>query len=452
MSQDLAGDTPAAAKEDMHSRDGGGYAWMVVFLLMGAYVLSFVDRQILTLMVGPIRKDLGISDTQISLLMGIAFSLFYSLLGIPIARLADRRSRRGVIVVGIALWSLATASCGMAQRFVALFLSRIGVGVGEAALSPASFSLISDYFGPDKRGSAISLYSAGTTIGSGIALLAGGVLIHAARAIDLSFLGATRPWQVVFIMLGVISLLYCPVLLLVREPFRRASAITAGIGSGLRHVLATHWRTLTLHHLGFAVFVLAAYGSAAWIPVYFMRVYGWTPIHIGLVYGVIVMLFGSAGMIAGGWISDRLFRRGCIDAPMRVGRWAALASVPFTITLVAVPSAPVAVACLAIATFTFSMPTGLGPASLQGIVPAHARARVSAVFLLVVNLIGQGLGPTVVALVTDYVFGRDSAVGYALLCVNVIALLLAAILLTLARAPYRASHEHQHSADASTSA
>ncbi|WP_395643954.1 spinster family MFS transporter [Rudaea sp.] len=416
-------------------------AWIIVALLLGAYVISFLDRQILALMVKPIRADLGISDTQMSLLMGIAFSLFYSLFGIPIARLADRFSRRGVIVSGMALWCLATAMCGLAQRYLSLFLARVGVGVGEAALSPAAYSLICDYFPAEKRASAISLYSTGTSVGAGLALLAGGALIHFAPALDLPLIGAIKPWQTVFLVLGAIGLLYCPLLLLIREPARRQDDIAKATEKlQLRAVLSSNKRTLTLHHLGFAVFMLAAYGSAAWVPVYFMRVQGWTPAHVGLVYGIVIAVFGTLGMIVGGSIADRLFRRGRIAACLQVSSIAALVSIPFAVGVVFAGDIRVQVICLAIATFTFNVPIGLGPAAIQEIVPTRARAQTSAIFLLVVNLVGQGLGPTAVALFTDHVFGRDAAVGLSLIAVNVGALLLAALLLALACGPYRESY------------
>lgn len=396
-------------------------------------------------MVKPIRADLGISDTQMSLLMGIAFSLFYSVFGIPIARLADRFSRRGVIISGMALWCLATAACGMAQRYLSLFLARVGVGVGEAALSPAAYSLISDYYPPEKRSSAISLYSTGTSIGAGIALLAGGALIHFAPALDLPLIGAIKPWQTVFLVLGAIGLLYCPLLLLLREPERRRNAIEPTAETlSMRTVIGTNKLTLTLHHLGFAIFLLAAYGSAAWVPVFFMRVQGWTPAQVGLVYGIIIAVFGTLGMLIGGRIADNLFRRGRISACLQVSCIAALVSIPFAVGVVFAGDVRVQVLCLAIATCTFNVPIGLGPAAIQEIVPARARAQSSAIFLLVINLIGQGLGPTAVALFTDHVFGRDSAVGLSLIVVNVGALLLAALLLGLACRPYRDSYRRLH--------
>jgi MFS family permease len=431
---------------DAEQKGRDRYAWFVVFLLMGAYVLSFLDRQILSLMVKPIRADLGISDTEISLLIGIAFSLFFCLCGLPLAHWADTRSRRGLIVVGVALWSIATAACGSASRFGTLFLARMGVGVGEAALSPASFSLLVDYFPRHRRATAISVYSAGVCVGSGLALLLGGALVHMTSNLTLPLIGEVRPWQTVFFMLGGVGLLFCPLLMLVREPVR-VKASAAEDPESQQQIIAAYKANkgmIALHHLGFAIFILASYGCAAWIPTFFVRVHAWTPAHVGVVYGSIVAILGTCGMIVGGWAADTLFRRGQVDATLRLSAYSALGAIPFAVGTFTCTDANLAAACLGMATLLFCAATGLGPASIQEMVPANARAKASAFFLLVVNLVGQGLGPTAVALLTDHVFHNDKAVGSSLLVVNVVGLSLAALLLTLARAPYRDHYRRLH--------
>src|SRR5215211_5283997 len=190
--------TPAVAEE---AYPNPRYAWYVVGVLAFVYIFSFIDRQILNLLVRPIRRDLGISDTQMSLLMGFAFALFYTFFGIPLGRLADSRSRRTLIALGFAFWSMFTAACGLAKNFAQLMLMRMGVGVGEAALSPAAYSMITDYFPPKRRATAISIYSTGIYIGSGLALIIGGLVARFAAAQELwnlPVVGETRPWQVVF--------------------------------------------------------------------------------------------------------------------------------------------------------------------------------------------------------------------------------------------------------------
>lgn len=430
------------------STQGRPYAWFVVLMLMAAHVMSYVDRQILNLMVGPIRADLGISDTEMSLLMGFSFALFYTVCGIPLAWWADRGSRRGLIAVGALAWSLATAACGLAQRYGQLLAARVGVGVGEASLSPAAYSLITDYFPREQRATAISLFGTGVYLGSGVAFLLGGAVVHYAAARGapvLPLLGEVRPWQFVFLLLGAVGVVFAALMLLIREPAR---SFAPKDRLPLRDVLA-EWgrnaRTLLCHHFGFAFVAVATYGSAAWIPSYLIRVHGWSPVQVGLGYGGGIALFGTLGVLAGGWIADRLLRRGLQDATLRVGIVSALASIPCTLVFV-LGSGPLMVAALMPAIFFFSMPFGVAPAGLQEIVPPAMRAQASAVYLFILNMLGLGFGPTAVALVTDYVFRNDLAVGRSLLLVCTLAPLLAAALLGLGLKPFRAALRRQAAA------
>ena len=415
-------------------------AWGMVFILMLAYVLSFVDRQILNLLVKPIRADLGISDTQMSLLMGLSFAVFYTACGIPLARLADRAHRGRLIAAGMVLWSAATAACGLASQYVHLFLARIGVGVGEAALSPAAYSLITDRFPKEQRATAASVYSMGIYLGSGLAFLVGGLVIGFAAAhgdIVLPLLGTVRPWQTVFLVLGVIGIVFGLLLLGLSEPRRVAPAASHGYGDFFA-LLKTHRSILVPHNLGFALVAMASYSSSAWVPSYFIRVYGWSAQQTGYIYGVIVTIFGAGGILFAGWLADRLIKRGVTDATLRVPLYASLIALPCYAALALVTDAQTATLLLIPATFCMSMPFGVGPAGLQEVVPPTLRAQAVSVYLLVVNLIGLGIGPTAVALLTDKVFGDDNAVGYSLAVICSVALLGAALCLQLARAPYRA--------------
>lgn len=415
------------------------YPWIVVGLLMLAYVLSFVDRQILNLLVKPIRTDLGISDTQMSLLMGFSFAIFYTVCGIPLARWADRGSRRWLVIAGVLFWSAATAFCGLAQRYWHLFLGRIGVGVGEAALSPAAFSLITDYFPREQRATAISVYGMGIYLGSGLAYLIGGAVIQFAATtgpLTLSVVGEIRPWQLVFLILGGAGILFSLLLLAVREPARSENHRAIPFGE-VWAVLKSRKRVILCHNFGFALIALASYAAASWIPSYFGRVHGWDMSKLGYVYGVIVLIFGTAGILCGGAIADALIRRGREDATMRVGLWAALGAIPSSTFYLLASDAQTAAWLMAPATFFIAMPFGIAPAGVQEIVPSAMRAQASAVYLFVVNMVGLGLGPTAVALVTDYGFGDDQAVGYSLLLVSLVALIGAAALLGSGLKPYR---------------
>ncbi len=415
------------------------YPWMVVALLMLAYVLSFVDRQILTLLVKPIRADLAISDTQMSLLMGLSFAIFYTVCGIPLARWADRGSRQKLVIAGVLFWSAATAACGLANRYWQLFLARVGVGVGEAALSPAAYSLITDYFPREQRATALSVYGMGIYLGSGLAYLVGGAVIQFAAVtgpLSLPLIGDIRPWQVVFLILGGTGILFSGVLLLIREPPRSGSHAALPFAE-VWLALTARRRVILCHNLGFGFIALASYAAASWIPSYFGRVHGWGMAQLGYTYGLIVLVFGTLGIVSAGRIADLMIRRGVEDATMRVGVWAALLAIPASALYLFTGDATLAAWLIAPATFLIAMPFGIAPAGVQEIVPPAMRAQASAVYLFIVNLIGLGLGPTAVALFTDYVFKDDAAVGQSLLVVTVIALCLGAALLAAGCRPYR---------------
>lgn len=421
-------------------------AWSTVAILMLAYVLSFIDRQILNLLVGPIRRDLVISDTQMSLLMGLSFALFYTVCGIPLGRLADTKSRRGLIAIGVLFWSAMTAACGMARLYWQFLLCRIGVGVGEAALSPAAYSLIADSFPAERRATAISVYSMGVYLGSGLAFLLGGLVIKFASAqgdVLLPVLGEVRPWQLIFLILGAAGVLFTLLLLAVREPARRG--VGAGVAVPLIEVgryLRANRRTVLYHNFGFAGLAFAGYGSAAWIPTFFIRTYGWDAGHVGVVYGSIVAVFGCLGIVFGGRLADWMAKRGRTDANMRVGLYAAMAALPCVASFPLMDNALWAAVLMAPTVFCLSMPFGVAPAAIQEIMPSAMRGQASAIYLFVITLIGLGIGPTAVALVTDYLFADDQALRYSLLIVSTLAVSSSLFLLAKGLQPYRESVLH----------
>ena len=429
---------PATAADRQSSE---AYAWVVVAILMVAYVFSFIDRQILSLLVGPIRRDLGISDTGMSLLMGLSFALFYSLLGIPLGRLADARSRRGLIMAGVAFWSLMTALCGAARNYWQLFLCRIGVGVGEAALSPAAYSMIADYFPPHRRGFAMGVYSAGITLGSGIALLLGGLIVHfvsGQERVDVPLAGPTRPWQAVFYLLGSAGLVFSMAFLFVREPVRSGANAAAGVVP-MREVVAYLWRNRRAvfgHNLGFALSALCAYSAQAWTPSFFIRSFGWEAGRIGMVYGVLVLVFGTAGIVFGGRLMDRWMKQGHADAALRVGLVSAAIALVSNLLYLSMPNATLALVAMMPAVFALSMPFGAAPSAIQEIVPGRMRGQAVAIYLLIVSLIGLGIGPTAVALLTDYLFADDGALRWSLMIVLSVAGVASMLLLAAARGPF----------------
>ncbi|MFP5306056.1 MAG: spinster family MFS transporter [Gammaproteobacteria bacterium] len=421
---------------------GEAYAWTVVAILMIAYVFSFIDRQILNLLVGPIRRDLGISDTQMSLLMGLSFALFYTILGIPLARIADSRSRRGLIAAGIVVWSAMTAACGLAKQYWQLLLFRVGVGVGEAALSPAAYSMIADYFPPERRASAMSVYSMGIFLGSGIAFLLGGLVVQYAAAqgtLVLPLVGDVRPWQLVFLILGASGVVFSFAFLLVREPPRQG-VVVGQSSMPFREVVAylwTHRRTVLNHNIGFALLALCSYGTTAWIPTYFIRTHGWSAAQIGIVFGLLVTVFSSAGIIFGGRLVDRRVKRGEPDAALRVGVLAAVLTMLGGALYLLAPNGTLAAIALVPPVFALAMPFGAAPAALQEIVPNRMRGQTTAVYLFMTNMIGLGIGPTAIALFTDYVFADDNMLRWSMLIVGSAACLASVLFLTAGCKPYR---------------
>jgi MFS family permease len=429
------------------------YAWYVVGVLTLAYVLSFIDRQILSLLVEPIRRDLKISDKQMSLLMGASFAVFYTLFGIPLGRLADTRSRRGIIAIGIAFWSVMTTGCGLVNNFWQLALLRMGLGVGEATLSPSAYSLISDYFRPAQRSTAISVYSMGIYIGSGLAFILGGLVIRSTSGHEqfvLPLLGATRSWQIVFFIVGIPGLLMSLLLLTIREPARQG-ARRGKDGSTTAPPVPIHevWSyirdnraTFLCLNLGLAMVALFGYGATSWIPTLFIRRHGWTPGQTGLVFGLIVAVSGTLGIVTGGFFADWLRRRGFADANLRVALIGAIGGLPSVVLFALIPSAPWAAALLIAVVFFMSMPFGVAPAAIQQMMPNAMRAQATAFYLFVINLVGLGLGPTLVAALTEDVFRDQNAVHYSLLIVGAVANLAAAILLWLGLKPYRGSLDY----------
>jgi len=419
-------------------------AWYAVGVLTLVYVFSFIDRQILSLLVRPIRRDLAISDFQMSLLMGFTFAVFYTFFGIPLGRLADSRSRRSIIALGFALWSLFTAGCGLVSSFAQMLLCRISVGVGEASLSPAAYSMIADSFPPHRRATAISVYGMGIYLGSGLAFLLGGAVVGLASAQEtyqLPLVGATRPWQLIFFVVGLPGVLLAVLLYTLREPLRRE---TGGAGRSIPFAQAMEWVrsnkwTFLCHNCGFGFTAFASYAAASWVPTFLIRNHGWTASRAGIVFGLIVITAGSLGILFGGRFADWLRERGHRDANLRVAFYVVMISLPLSAIVYTASNIAVVFLCLTPVIFLHAAPFGVAPAAIQQIMPNAMRGQASAIYLFVNNLIGLGLGPSAVAFFTDYVFGDDNAVRYSMLVVSLGGPAISAALLYLGRKPFLAS-------------
>ena len=334
-------------------------AWYVVGLLMLANLSGFIDRLIMTLLVEPMQRDLALSDTKTGLLIGLPFALFYSLLGLPIARLADRSSRRNIIAAGIALWSVMTAVCGLAGSFWRLLFARVGVGVGEATLQAPATSLIADLFPRERLSTAMSVYATGVFLGSGLAYFIGGWIVGLVSAQEmwtLPVIGSIRPWQTVFFLVGLPGLLIALLMMTVKEPVRREEARRVEPISALFAYMRRNFRTFTSLIAGFTLSATVNWGIAIWLATFLVRTHGWPASRAGMLQGILTMTVGTLGVLAGGRVADALVRRGISDGPLRVGIIGAGGMLVSATAYPLTDSASIAVACLVVVNFFAAFP------------------------------------------------------------------------------------------------
>jgi len=424
-------------------------AWFGVGILVLAFIFSIADRIIIALLVEPIKTDLNLSDSDMGLMMGPAFAIFYALMGLPIGRAVDKHSRKYIVATGIFLWSVMTALCGLSRTFWQLFLARVGVGVGEATLSPAAYSMIADSFPKEKLGKALGVYQSGAFFGVGFALIFGGLAIQfAATADDISLplIGVIAPWQMAFIAIGLPGVLVAGLMLLVKEPVRQGIASAAeddiSLGQAVRFAFS-RWRVFIAHYTGFALLALPMTTLATWVPSYLIRVVGLSPPETGLKLGLVVLIFSPIGVISGGALADAIFKKGYNDAALRVAVGAAAFMVPVSwlATSVSTPTLALALAC----PFAFgaSISMGLAPTALQLVTPNRLRGQIGAAWMLFLNLITAALGPWAVGVINDRWFGDPLAVGQSIAAVNVIAVSLGGLILLMTWKPFRAAVERQ---------
>lgn len=417
-------------------------AWTVAILLMLANTFSFIDRQILSLLVEPIKADLQISDTAIGLLYGFSFTIFYIGVGIPVAYMADRSNRRNIVILSVLVWSVATALCGLARSFAALFAARIGVGAGEGGLTPASFSMLSDLFPREKLPIALSVNQAGIYIGNASALLIGGLMatiIPPLSIVVLPVLGALKGWHLLFLALGLPGILLAFLFLFVAEPIRR------GVAPQAEHVPVSqffaHIGRFRLAYagiiIGFALMVLVGNGTQFWIPAMVQRKFGWTISEVGYVFGLIAIFCGGGGIIVGGLVAGRFNRSRTPGSSLYTCMIGFTALVPLTIAFPLMPTASLTFVLIGGMQFFAGFNFGGGLSALQDLTPNRMRARMSVLYMLVINIFGAMLGPTAMGWMSDSIFKDPNKLPIAIALTCVVASPLAVFALWGGARAYR---------------
>jgi MFS family permease len=399
------------------------YAWYVAGLLTLTQIVSYIDRFLPSLLIQPIKNDLGLTDFQVGLLLGPAFGIFYVFVGVPIGWLADRRSRRTLLSIGISVWCAMTAAAGLVRGFWPLFVARLGVGLGEATVAPCSISLISDYFPRAKRNRALSLFMAGTFLGAGSAFLFGGPVVHwigSLPPLQLPVVGTLATWQMSFLIIGLPGFALALLMYTIREPIRQDQVVSgldadsAGRAS-LRAALAFirgRWKAFGALFVGSAAVVTM--GSLVfWNVALFERVWGWNVRDVGIATGVLFLTGGTVGTLLGvrvtnGWIAARQEH-----ATLKALLTGLAIAVPGFALYPVMPSAELAIVALFFAFVGQAMAAAAGPATLTLIAPGQIKSQATAIYYLAIGIAGQLLGPLPVGLMTD-LFGDPADIRYAM--------------------------------------
>lgn len=417
---------------DSQAQPGLGSAWWMVAVLFGLYVLSWVDRLIVSMLVTPIKAHLLLSDVQISMITSTSFAIFYAIFGLPLGWASDRFSRRWIIFGGVVIWGVATTACGFAQSYEALLIGRIFVGIGEAALLPAAYSLIADAFPSHLLTRATSTFQTAGKVGSATAFALGGVAIAFATAhsgIHIPFHGPAQPWQLVMMMVGVPGILLALLLFTFPDPGRRRTPGTAANGEqkGLIKAFVTqNWKLLALMLVGTSALAMCGYSMTNWVPAYIERHFGWKPVQYGFALSL-MNIVSAVSLVVNGWIVDRLFARGMKDAHLRFYGWLIFGFLPVIAYMFFATNPYVFLACYCVAQF-ITVPFMVYVSSVMGLIaPATIRSRMLASFLFVFTILGQGAGPAIVAALTQYVFHDEGALGQSLAVVVTISSILALI-------------------------
>ena len=428
---------------------GSRYAWYMVIVLTIAYILSFVDRYILGLLVEPIKADLGFSDFQMGLLLGPAFAIFYATMGLPLGWLADRKRRTFIVAAGIAVWSIATAASGLAKNFWHLFVARFTVGAGEATLSPCAMSMISDSFPREKRGKPIAFYSAALSLGAGIASIVSAAVLTWAKSVpsvSVPLLGPVAPWQFTFFIVGLPGLLVAVLMITLREPPRQKTAgveVAPQFRVMLRHVFK-RWHVYASFVSFVCLMTIIAYSQGFYAPM-FKRTWGWEAEQYAIVNAVVLLAVGPLTVNIAGWVNDKWYSQGKKDAPLRIMIIGALIMVPTGILAPLMPSPWLAMGVIVFNTIGIATTTATGVTGLMNITPSEIRGQTVALYYMTISFAGMGLGPTTIGWLSDNVYGNEH-LNYAAATIPALYGIPILLLIPYARRVFLAELEKQEAA------
>jgi len=441
----MAGTQADLGEADAVESNGGfppaRQGWYAVSILAVTTTFALLDQGIIGLLIQQIKRDFTLTDTEAGLLLGPAFVIFYAFLGLPLSRFVDRSNRTIIISIGIFVWSIATAICGLASSFIHLFLARIMVGAGEAINGPASYSIVSDYFPRDKLPRAIATMQIGSVAGGGLSMLLGGAMIWIIATVgspDLPLVGVLRPWQVVFIAVGLPGVLVSLLMLTVKEPPRhglRMDREKVGFWKAMSY-LGTHFAIFGPMFIGLTLGSLDG-GGRAWGAAFFERTYGWSPAQYGLTSGLLQIVLMLIGLYVGTKLVEGMLRRGLEDAPMRLVIYCRMAALPAAIAMPLMPDPWLALAFSGVGMLTLGMSGPSLNAVLQIVTPNQIRGQVTALYLFIYFIVGSGLSPLVTGMVTDYMFTSPEDLRWSILLLHVIFLPTALIVTCLGWKPYR---------------
>jgi len=424
-------------------------AWYALAILLLANAINYLDRMIVALLIEPIRESFQLTDTQIGLLIGATFAFVFTLASLPVGRIVDQYDRRRVIAIGCAIWSTAAVALGFARSFGHLLVARMGVAIGEAALTPSAISLISDLFPKRAMGRAMAIFGIGGVAGAGFAYLAGAAilaLVNSSPAITLPLYGQVASWQATLIFTGLISFIVVALIFTFPEPARKGVVARQEVSTrSTLKFLRRHWTYFVPHFLGFALLQMFVYSLTSWIPAFLTRAYAMPPEEIGIVYGAMWLVLGVAGALAGGVMADLLSARGKDRGAIWLIVAVSLVLWPLATLYPLVESRGLSLVLIAAMTFATCIPVGLSNLLLQQVTPNQMRGQMVAITTFAVNLIAFGVGPTGVGILSDALGGGLEGLRWALAAVASICCPAAALIFVFAGkgfGPLRRQAEH----------